>query len=198
MEPIAELPLVGGDLAIDLVNTVEDRSGTRVEDALRSPADLAAWGARAGVYGGSRRPAGVAAEKELEAVVALREHIFELLDARLVGRPPRRAALRGLAAEVVAAYDAATLAPGADGALAWQWDPRDLATVRHRVAVAAAALLGGPALDRLGRCEGDHCGWLFLDTSKRGNRRWCSMSSCGQEAKSAGRRRRGAAARARA
>ncbi|MGH2486180.1 MAG: CGNR zinc finger domain-containing protein [Ktedonobacterales bacterium] len=26
-------------------------------------------------------------------------------------------------------------------------------------------------------CPGPRCGWLFLDTSKNGARRWCSMES---------------------
>jgi len=43
-----------------------------------------------------------------------------------------------------------------------------------------------------GQCAGAGCGWFFLDTTKRGNRRWCSMRDCGQDAKSARRRARGA------
>jgi predicted RNA-binding Zn ribbon-like protein len=29
----------------------------------------------------------------------------------------------------------------------------------------------------------DQCGWLFMDDSKNGSRRWCSMRSCGNRAK---------------
>jgi predicted RNA-binding Zn ribbon-like protein len=29
----------------------------------------------------------------------------------------------------------------------------------------------------------DQCGWLFMDDSKNGSRRWCSMQSCGNRAK---------------
>ena len=47
--------------------------------------------------------------------------------------------------------------------------------------------------DFIRQCPGDHCGWFFLDSTKRGNRRWCSMSECGQEAKTAQRRARSAA-----
>jgi predicted RNA-binding Zn ribbon-like protein len=49
---------------------------------------------------------------------------------------------------------------------------------------------------RLKQCPGQQCGWFFLDTTKRGNRRWCSMAECGQEAKDEQRRvRRQATAR---
>jgi predicted RNA-binding Zn ribbon-like protein len=36
---------------------------------------------------------------------------------------------------------------------------------------------------RLRRCPADDCGLIFLDTSRPGNRRWCSMSRCGGRAK---------------
>ncbi|WP_082946716.1 CGNR zinc finger domain-containing protein [Mycobacterium sp. ACS4054] len=29
----------------------------------------------------------------------------------------------------------------------------------------------------------DDCGWLFLDTSHRHNRRWCSAADCGNRAR---------------
>src|SRR5258708_7059779 len=38
-------------------------------------------------------------------------------------------------------------------------------------------------LDRVRRCANPECGWLFLDDSRAGKRRWCSMSACGNRAK---------------
>jgi len=43
--------------------------------------------------------------------------------------------------------------------------------------------LTGPRLDRVRRCANPECGWLFLDDSRAGKRRWCSMSACGNRAK---------------
>jgi len=48
---------------------------------------------------------------------------------------------------------------------------------------SAADLLVGPQLQRVRQCANPACGWLFLDNSKSGNRRWCSMSACGNRAK---------------
>lgn len=48
---------------------------------------------------------------------------------------------------------------------------------------SAADLLVGHQLARVRQCANPVCGWLFLDTSKSGNRRWCSMSACGNRAK---------------
>ncbi|WP_310218026.1 CGNR zinc finger domain-containing protein [Neorhizobium sp. 2083] len=32
-------------------------------------------------------------------------------------------------------------------------------------------------------CTGDNCGWLFIDHSKSGRRRWCSDATCGSLAR---------------
>jgi predicted RNA-binding Zn ribbon-like protein len=48
---------------------------------------------------------------------------------------------------------------------------------------SAGDLLAGPRLDRVRRCANPECGWLFLDDSRAGKRRWCSMSACGNRAK---------------
>lgn len=49
------------------------------------------------------------------------------------------------------------------------WSAADLALAVRRV--------------RLRLCANEKCRWLFLDDSKAGTRRWCSMSSCGNRAK---------------
>jgi predicted RNA-binding Zn ribbon-like protein len=36
-------------------------------------------------------------------------------------------------------------------------------------------------LERVKECP--NCGWLFLDTTKNGKRRWCSMEDCGSNVK---------------
>jgi len=65
----------------------------------------------------------------------------------------------------------------------------ELSTVRHSAVTDALQLLAQPPTARLKQCPGDQCGWLFLDSTKRGNRRWCEMRKCGQEAKDHHRRR---------
>jgi predicted RNA-binding Zn ribbon-like protein len=192
VDPITDLEMVGGHPALDLVNTVEDRFGPHHSDVLRGPSDLIAWGEQAGLLTGDAGR-GRGARSEFTAALELREHLTALLDARVAGRPASTADLRALAREVAAAHVAGTLVQKGDGTLCWRWNPSALATVRHTVATAASDLLASPAVARIGQCAGAGCGWFFLDTTKRGNRRWCSMRDCGQDAKSA---RRRAAARA--
>lgn len=47
----------------------------------------------------------------------------------------------------------------------------------------ALDLVTSPAFDRIRHCAGARCGALFLDTSRPGTRRWCSMDVCGNQAK---------------
>lgn len=58
------------------------------------------------------------------------------------------------------------------------------------LAWAAFDLLRTDRLDRLKQCPPVDCGWLFLDTTKNGTRRWCDMATCGSRAKAAASRRR--------
>ena len=185
---VGELELNAGNLALDFVNTVEDRLEERPEDLLRAPADLAEWGAIAGVLEGAPLPARAAGE--LSRALDLREHLTGLLDARLDGRKLAPEDLEALSAAAAAARAAGALEEDRNGLLRWDWDRGSLASVRHTVAAAATELLSSPAAARIGRCAGQGCGWFFLDATKRGNRRWCSMKDCGQIAKSANRRAR--------
>ena len=49
------------------------------------------------------------------------------------------------------------------------------------IANAVADLLSDKSLERVRKCEG--CIVHFLDTSKKGSRRWCSMNICGNKIK---------------
>jgi predicted RNA-binding Zn ribbon-like protein len=57
--------------------------------------------------------------------------------------------------------------------------------IADRAAHAAVDLLRAADLTGLGICPpGQHgCGWLFLDHSRNGSRRWCTMEACGSFAK---------------
>ena len=66
-------------------------------------------------------------------------------------------------------------------------------TVTHATATAGQALsslardaidlFGSPLVDRVRICEGEMCELLFVDTSRPGKRRWCSMEWCGDHEK---------------
>src|SRR5918994_975549 len=57
--------------------------------------------------------------------------------------------------------------------------------VPDRAADAALDVLRGADLARLRRCppEAGGCGWVFVDRSRNGSRRWCRMADCGSTVK---------------
>jgi predicted RNA-binding Zn ribbon-like protein len=44
-------------------------------------------------------------------------------------------------------------------------------------------LIGTDKAKRVRKCEGVNCHLMFYDTSRPGNRRWCSMQRCGNRHK---------------
>jgi predicted RNA-binding Zn ribbon-like protein len=66
----------------------------------------------------------------------------------------------------------------------------DLDQARSAIAGSLAHYLAEHDVERLGVCEDDTCGWLFIDRSPAGLRRWCDMKTCGNRAKVARHRAR--------
>jgi predicted RNA-binding Zn ribbon-like protein len=70
---------------------------------------------------------------------------------------------------------------GAEASGGWSWhEPRlTLDTPLDRVVRATLDLATNPSMPMLHQCEDNACGWVYLDTSPRHNRRWCSAAGCG-------------------
>ncbi|MET9019058.1 CGNR zinc finger domain-containing protein [Actinopolymorpha sp. NPDC004070] len=86
--------------------------------------------------------------------------------------------------QVNAAAARPPLAPriAADGTHEWTL-PTDAEQVVSTVARDAIDLLTGPYAGRIRECDGDNCRLVFVDTSRPGRRRWCSMERCGNRHK---------------
>ncbi|HET7517715.1 MAG TPA: CGNR zinc finger domain-containing protein, partial [Actinomycetes bacterium] len=71
--------------------------------------------------------------------------------------------------------------------------------IADRAAVGAVELLRDADRARLRCCPPDAggCGWVFLDRSRNGSRRWCRMADCGTTVKARRLTERRRAARAR-
>ncbi|AXV08031.1 hypothetical protein DVS28_a3356 [Euzebya pacifica] len=80
--------------------------------------------------------------------------------------------------------DQPDLAPqvGAGGARGWPIEVSH-GQVLATVARDAVLLVTDADHDRVRRCAAEDCDLVFLDTSRPGRRRWCSMSRCGNRAK---------------
>jgi predicted RNA-binding Zn ribbon-like protein len=180
----------GGSLCLDFANTVEPRNAAAERDFLTGYADLVAWAERAGELD---EPLGVtlrgvaAADAEAAAgaharAVTLREALYRIFAAVATGGEPAPADLAVLREAYLDALSHADLRRDGDG-FRWVYRPDpDLRRPLWPVAASAVELLVSPLLERVKVCP-DRCGWLFLDTTKNGRRRWCSMGECGVGAK---------------
>jgi predicted RNA-binding Zn ribbon-like protein len=205
---IAELPLVGGHPALDLVNTAERGRGERREHLI-DPAALLTWASRASLVDDGearavaddweRNPAsGLAA---LATVREVREALHQALLAAMGIEPPDPGALERLRERWVAALGRARLAldPGRASATRLVVGTEPATLIADRAAVGAVEVLRDAELARLRRCPPDAggCGWVFLDRSRNGSRRWCRMADCGTTVKARRLTERRRAARAR-
>jgi predicted RNA-binding Zn ribbon-like protein len=173
---------------MDFVNTAEERGHPLCGDVLHTPEDLTIWGWRYGVI--DRTASSEDRDSELLQAIDARELLYRLWFSRVHSGTDDPHDLRRLAQLTAEAHTAGWLEPADKDRVKWRWDRGDLASVRHIAVASALKLLTATGTSRLKQCPGDHCGWFFLDTTKRGNRRWCLMSVCGQAAKTAGRRQR--------
>lgn len=187
---IERLRIVGGDLALDFVNTVDgEPDGDPGFEHLRSYEDLVAWGHRVGILSEGRarrllreareRPSG--AEATHGRALELRDDLYELFRAVARGMKPSPGNVEALRQAESEALSRARLAPGDEG-FAWEWpDEGDLDGVLWPVVHAATELLTSGPLDRVKACAG--CRWLFIDESRNRSRRWCTMEECGTHEK---------------
>lgn len=182
------LDLIGGDRAIDFVNTL----AATVEDpgeTLFAYADLVDWAEHAEVVDSAHadRLRAVAGERPAQASLVLAEALRfrawldAVLRARLEGDEPPPDALPGVKGRHVEALSHAHLRRS-DGVYQWTFDASDdLASPLWPIAQQAIDLLRSDVLGKLRRCT--DCRWLFLDLSRNHSRRWCRMRGCGARAK---------------
>jgi predicted RNA-binding Zn ribbon-like protein len=172
--------MVRPDLCLDFANTRYWRGQANPTETLNGPGDLGAWAA-ANLSARADRPL---PSREFEQALALRETIYRLFDAQAQARP---AGARDLAAlnDALTAAPARTALKRTRNGYDWDIDTRSGTAFALLAPVlwTAGDLLTGPRLARVRRCANPECGWLFLDDSRAGKRRWCSMSACGNRAK---------------
>ena len=183
--------MIGGNAALDFVNTASNWS-TEPVDRLGGAVGFAKWVKVAGL---------------------LDDRDQKILDGEIAGDPKAAArffddavALRAALHRIFYAAAKGATADAADIALLNDWRTRSArhceirqeggvfrrrcteeAPAQERamrlIVDAAEDLLLNGRLDRLRSCGGENCEWMFLDHSKNGKRRWCSMATCGNDHK---------------
>ena len=189
---------VGGDASVDLVNTVDWTTRGPAEDRLTDYERLTRWAEGAGIISarqGSQQRALAQerprlAERVYRDALELRWQLRRLFTAvdrgeRLDGSEALQelnGSLRTAFAQLELVVPPRTSAPVP---LRWSW--RD-ASVRVEsilwpVLRSAAALLASNEAAQIRECAGEDCGWMYVDRSRNGLRRWCQMETCGNREK---------------
>jgi len=205
-----------GELALSFVNTLEHRGDQR-RDLLEGRDGWLAWMVDAGLLERATAPSPEPGDASADgwprpalprslrsppdARVAfgeahrLRAAIRSLLAARAAGRVPDPADRFALNRILAAAPTVPRLEiEGGTLSTAVVELGDDVLALLAPVARSALHLLTSVDPKRLRACSGRGCTCWFVDTSKAGRRRWCSMAVCGNRNKAARHRRRQARA----
>lgn len=211
-DPVSPYRFVGGDPAIDFVNTV-DWTGRGLEcDRFTSYPRLLEWAQGSGAVEPdeleSLRGAAACDEYAAEQVVRDAVELRELLErtfSRLVrgkrideelSELNRGWLRRSLSELAVLRRDRASDADERNPiALGWPRAAQALESPLWSVAWSAARLLASNDAKRIRRCSGIDCGWYYVDRSRNGLRRWCEMETCGTLMKTRRRAERNARAK---
>jgi predicted RNA-binding Zn ribbon-like protein len=184
--------LVAGHVALDLVNTLDNRfRETGPDELLVSYDDLLRFVAQSELLTERqakklKRTEASQAERALvlAQVKQLRESLADVAYAQLAGREIPAASLALLEEQFKQAASHRSLS-AEQAQIAWGWRGlgRQIAAPLWLLAQAASELLLSDQAARLRSCASDTCHWLFLDTSKNHTRRWCDMKICGNRMK---------------
>ncbi|MFH9084056.1 CGNR zinc finger domain-containing protein [Streptomyces sp. NPDC017673] len=178
-----------GRLSLDFLRTLRYRGDADEVEELRTPRELLAWAEQccACAPAEGSRPV---RQEDVNRAREAREVLYDLLADRLGGTGPVQVP-QEVRARLNAWASAPTPVPHLDaaGRLSRQADDV-VAAVLSLVARDVLDLVTSPAMGRVRRCGGPRCGALFLDNSRPGSRRWCSMGACGNQEKKRARRER--------
>jgi predicted RNA-binding Zn ribbon-like protein len=185
VEDVTRMRLVGGNLALDFVNT---RSGPPLgppdDDVLTGYSELITWGvyadalseAEAAALRRAARDDPGGARAAFARALRTRDNLDEVFRPLAAGESPSPPALARLRDDETDALRHARLER--EGTFAWTWqDDHTLTRPLRPVVHAAVQLLTSGELDRIKGCGG--CRFLYHDESKNRRRRWCSMEDCG-------------------
>ncbi|NGO56124.1 CGNR zinc finger domain-containing protein [Allomesorhizobium camelthorni] len=175
---------IGGHPALDLANAVFNRRVPEEDnELLKSAQDIGNWFKASGLAGAREATAvaEIAGEPFVERIHAVREAAAKIFGSIAAKELPATEALGFLFKCAASGL--------AGGAVGLNGTRPDLAPARWRDPDAVTAVLAMLSIEgfftlpreRLRSCP--RCGWLFLDTSRGGKRRWCSMRICGNREK---------------
>jgi len=189
---------IGGDPALDLVNTVDWTSRGPEQDRLTDFDRVIQWAQGAGILSAkaasSLRVQAHAKPRETEAayrdVLRIRAVLGRLFRAIAASEPAGDALddfnrLLGRALERMLVTPASGKHRGGSALqLGWREGGESLDSIIWPAVWSAASLIVSEEASRIRVCGGPDCGWMYVDRSRNQLRRWCQMATCGTKEKS--------------
>ena len=184
--------LSGGDVSLDFANTIDCRPLKECRDLIPDFPKFLSWARQTKII--SRKEEQKLLEKaeahyaEAESArrdaIRLRELLFEIFSAVADKKRIPETSISKWNEWISKASEHYELQPSATG---FRWalksEHSDFRSILWPIVHASAELLTGSDASRIRKCASKSCDWLFLDRSKRGNRRWCDMTVCGNREK---------------
>ncbi len=178
----------GGHVFLDFINTYDDLSKTRTEDALPNWETVVRWGNSVGMLNDKESNALLAladttsVSKELRVLYLLRELGWKFFDNIAKKKSPNAADLTSVEEVIKWSFQHAMMKKEKNHyqwvGQASQFEPE---LVRVKLGLALSDLLTSENLDRMNECPG--CTGIFLNHGRGVGRRWCRMKTCGNRAK---------------
>ena len=187
---LENLQLDGGCLIFDFINTVNTRKPAPEFEYLRTFEDFLAWSAKVGSLPRRRlqllrEHASIRqklASATLHNVIDTRENLYKLFSAIADGKSPDATMVNAFNERLSLTFRKINMRFGAAGAeVYFNNDEISLDEPLQAIIKSAFEILTREDFHRIKACP--RCGWLFLDTSKNGKRKWCDMNVCGSREK---------------
>jgi len=176
----------GGRPSLNLVATVGWRDSESPIERLDDPTSLARWMAAAGLL--DYKPP--VSDEDLLSARELREAIYRVANSVILRTPAAKkdvSLINRFATHPVKVPQLSS--SGKELSLAVEQDTAVIPSILSEIARDAILLLASPTRLRIKRCARPDCTLLFVDESRSGRRRWCSMLACGNRAKTVAYRR---------
>ena len=169
---IPAMPIIGGSLVLDFINTVEHWNMGTYKEYLASPSDWVDWLKRKQLIDNSQKITG--GEKELSLIRKNRNQLFSIvknyLDNQLI--PPSDLVFINQRLQSAYSYRL-TVSENERFIQKWSYDPEKALSYLHPIFLSLESLLLELPSKRLKACS--ECGWLFWDNTRSSTKKWSQI-----------------------
>lgn len=191
MRSIANLQLDGGCPVFDFTNTISNRNDPDYFDYLTKYEDFIQWIDKVGLLSKGKLNAIIAFSKHhprkstdvFKQVMEARETTFKLFSSLAKNHKAERETLESFNHFLSEALSNMQVELGRTE-IATSFNISEKTILKEPLYLLiknAFDILSTQHFERIKECPA--CGWLFLDTTKNGKRRWCNMQVCGSNDK---------------